>query len=109
MAYINSSDIDKIAEELRTIVPGKYVLTHIFERIKSSIDTFPYEAEKENLPYAIVMPESKYEVSEILKYANRSEIPVFVRGSGTSFTGASRYAIPGIVINTHRMNGIDPF
>jgi glycolate oxidase len=102
-------EVAKLADELAMIVPKKYVVTHIFERIKSSIDTFPYEAERENLPYAIVMPKSKNEVSEILKYANRKEVPVFIRGSGTSFTGASRYHVPGIVINTHRMNDIEVF
>jgi len=104
-----SPEVAKLADELAMIVPKKYVSTHIFERIKSSIDTFPYEAERENLPYAIVMPKSKNEISEILKYANRIEVPVFIRGSGTSFTGASRYHVPGIVINTHRMNDIEIF
>ena len=109
MANMDLPERGHIAKELAKIVPEKYVLTHIFEKIKSSIDTFPYEAERDNLPYAIVMPKSKNEVSEILKYASRMKIPVFVRGSGTSFTGASRYHIPGIVINTHRMNDIEIF
>ncbi len=107
MTNMESSGIDRIVKELAKIVPEKYILTHIFERIKSSIDTFPYEAERRNLPYAIVMPKTKEEVSEILKYANRIRVPVFIRGSGTSFTGASRYQVPGIVINTHRMDEIE--
>lgn len=97
----------KMADDLAMIVSKKYVSTHIFEKIKSSIDTFPYEAEEKNLPYAIVMPKSKNEISEILRYANRIEVPVFIRGSGTSFTGASRYPVPGIVINTHRISDIE--
>jgi glycolate oxidase len=109
MSNIGSFVNDPIAKTLAKIVSEKYVLTHIFERIKSSIDTFPYEAEQENLPLAIVMPKSKDEISEILKYANQINVPVFIRGSGTSFTGASRYHFPGIVINTHRMNEIKVF
>jgi glycolate oxidase len=109
MANTGSSEIVPIAKELAKIVPEKYVITHLFERIKSSIDTFPYEAEEKSLPFAIVMPKSKNEVSEIMKYANRIGVPVFIRGSGTSFTGASRYPAPGIVINTHRMDNIEIF
>lgn len=102
-------EVDKLVEELSLIVPKKYISSHLFERIKSSIDTFPYEAERENLPYAIVIPKSKNEISEILKFANRTKIPVFIRGSGTSFTGASRYCFPGIVISTRRMVQIEIF
>jgi glycolate oxidase len=100
-------DIDKLITEMERIVTAKYVSTSIFERIKSSLDTFPYEAERDRLPYAVVMPGSKEEISEILKYANKVQVPVFVRGSGTSFTGASRYYTPGIVLSTHRLTTIE--
>lgn len=109
MANVALSEIDKIGKELRKILPEKYVVTHIFERIKSSLDAFPFEVDRENLPYAVVMPKSREDVSEILKYANREKIPIFIRGSGTSLAGASRYHIPGIVMNTHRMNDIEIF
>jgi glycolate oxidase len=92
---------------LEGIVSQKYVSTHIFEKIKSSLDTFPYDLEREHLPYAIVMPGSKEEVREILLYANTIRVPVHVRGSGTSFTGASRYRTPGIILSTRRLNTID--
>ncbi len=99
-----SPEIDQMVNQLERIVSAKYVMTHIFEKIKSSLDTFPYEADRENLPYAVVMPGSREEVSELLRYANSVMVPVFVRGSGTSFLGASRYHTPGIVMSTHRLN-----
>ena len=103
------SKIEMIVEGIKKIVPEKYVATDIFERIKSSLDTFPYEAEKDKLPYAVVMPQSKDEISELLRFANTEKVPVFVRGSGTSFTGASRYHAPGIVLSTKRMNKLEIF
>jgi len=100
-------DLDRIVEEMERIVSQKYVSTSIFERIKNSLDPFPYEAEKDKLPIAVVMPGSTAEVGELLKYANTAKIPLFVRGSGTSFTGASRYPVPGIVLSTRRLNKIE--
>jgi len=103
----SSDNLEKISKELGKIVSERYVSTDLFERIKSSLDTFPYDAERDKLPYAVVIPKSKYEISEILKLANAMRVPIFVRGSGTSFTGASRYQTPGIVISTHRMSTIE--
>jgi len=97
-------DIDKLASDIEKIVSKEYISTNLFERIKSSMDVFPYEAERENLPYLVVMPANKDEISRILIYANEHDIPVYIRGSGTSFTGASRYQEPGIVIMTRRLN-----
>ncbi|MBW1972173.1 MAG: FAD-binding oxidoreductase [Deltaproteobacteria bacterium] len=82
-------DIDKLASDIEKIVSKEYISTNLFERIKSSMDVFPYEAERENLPYLVVMPANKDEISRILIYANEHDIPVYIRGSGTSFTGAS--------------------
>lgn len=98
---------DKLIEHMEKIVGNKYVSAHIFERIKNSLDTFPYETERDKLPYVVIMPGSKEEISEVMRYANTSKVPVFIRGSGTSFTGAARYHVPGIVLNTHRLNAID--
>jgi FAD/FMN-containing dehydrogenase len=104
---MKSSPPDTLIEDMERIVGRKYVSAHIFERIKNSLDTFPYEAERDALPYVVVMPGTREEIGEIMRYANRSKVSVFVRGSGTSFTGAARYHVPGIVLNTHRLNAIE--
>ena len=109
MGQMASPDVGRVVADLGKIVSEKYVSTTLFERIKSSLDTFPYEAERETLPYAVVMPESKGEIREIVTYANSTKIPIFVRGSGTSFTGASRYHVPGIVLSTRRLNRVEIF
>lgn len=100
---------EAVIGELEGIVSKKYVMTHIFERIKSSLDTFPYEADRDTLPAAVVMPGSTDEVSRIMRYAAAARVPVFVRGSGTSFLGASRYHVPGVVLSTRRLDSIELF
>jgi glycolate oxidase len=89
-------------------VAGKdYATTSIFEKIKESLDPFPYHLKKDNLPIAVVLPENKEQISEILKFANKGKIPVFVRGSGTQLAGSSRPHTPGIVINTSRLTSFE--
>ena len=93
-----------IIAALTDIVGEDYLSTSIFERVKSSLDIFPYEKKREELPLVVVLPGNREEVAGIVSYANQEKIPVYVRGSGTSFTGAARYPEPGIVINTKRLN-----
>jgi len=93
-----------IIAALTNIVGEDYLSTSIFERLKSSLDIFPYEKKREELPLVVVLPGNREEVAGIVRYANQEKIPVYVRGSGTSFTGAARYPEPGIVINTKRLN-----
>lgn len=61
------------------------------------------------MAYAVVMPNSGREISEILQLANEKMVPVFVRGSGTQLAGSTRPHVPGIILNTHRMNRIEIF
>ncbi len=98
------SQEENLIASLTDIVGADYLSASVFERLKSSLDIFPYEKKKEELPLIVVLPGKQEEVVEILKYANQEKIPVYIRGSGTSFTGAARYPEPGIVINTKRLN-----
>jgi glycolate oxidase len=84
-----------------------HVTTSVFEKIKQSLDASPYHADRENLPIAVVLPETAQQISEILKYANKENVPVFVRGSGTQLAGSSRPHTPGIMLNTARMKSFE--
>jgi len=97
MTATSNIDQQQLVTTLQDIVGSEYLSISVFERIESSLDIFPYEKERESLPLAVVMPKDKNEIAAIINYANGKEIPVYVRGSGTSFTGASRYPEPGIV------------
>jgi glycolate oxidase len=93
----------EIVSFLEEIVGKDHVSVSIFEKIKQSVDAFPYHVNMEHLPHTVALPENKEQISQILKYANKEKVPVFVRGSGTQLAGSSRPHTPGIVINTRRM------
>ena len=96
-----------IVSFLESVVGSDNVTTNVFEKIKQSIDPFPYHAEKEKLPIAVVLPQTKEQISEVLKYANREKVPVFIRGSGTQLAGSSRPHTSGIMINTSRIRSFE--
>lgn len=97
---------EKMVSFFRDLLGERYVSTSTFEKIKNIIDPFPYKADENAMPYVVVLPETKEQVSEILKYANVEKIPVFVRGSGTQLAGSSRPHTSGIVLNTRRMSHV---
>lgn len=96
-------EIRDVYEGLKDIISTDYISTSLFERINNAVDPHTAELKREQLPYAVVRPGSTEEVSELMKYANSQKIPVFVRGSGTSLSGASSYRHKGIVLNTSRL------
>ena len=64
----------------------------------------PYIIERE--PDLVIFPGSTQEVSQILKIANREEIPVTPRGSGTNLAGETVPVHGGIVLAFGRMDKI---
>ena len=107
MENMSPAKIEQIVKAMEGIVTGKYVSTSLFEKIKNCTVPRAYEVEEEILPYAVVMPGSAAEISEILKYANAEKVPVFVRASGTSLSVHTRPHRPGILLNTHRMQNLE--
>lgn len=60
-------------------------------------------------PDAVVFVESIEDVRNVLKYANKNNIPVVARGAGTNMVGACTCPSGGIVLNFTRMNKILDF
>ncbi|MGD0916110.1 MAG: FAD-binding oxidoreductase [Thermodesulfobacteriota bacterium] len=102
-------DPGSIYEDLRKVLPEEVLSRSLFERINNALDpyTFASDISQEEVPYLVVRPRSTVEVSELMKYAHSNRIPVFVRGSGTSLQGASRYFHKGIVLNVSKLNHLD--
>jgi len=91
--------------DLAAIVGEENVSESIYERIAYALDPMPYDLEENNIPAVVVKPSSTREVSEIMKYANKNKIPVYVHGSATEFNGASRPKRKGsIILSTSRLN-----
>ncbi len=71
----------------------------------------PYGRDESGIPYAylpeaVVKPESKDQVSEILNLASEERIPVTPRGAGSGLSGGSVPLFGGIVISCERMGRI---
>ncbi|MDP8023326.1 MAG: FAD-binding oxidoreductase [Nitrososphaeria archaeon] len=91
-----------VTNELAKIVGKEYVLTKYEDIVPYVKDASYIEGKK---PIAVVIPGSTSEVSKILKLCYDNNIPVYVRGGGTSLTGSS---VPegGIVMSMLRFDKI---
>jgi glycolate oxidase len=58
------------------------------------------------LPEVVVIPETKEEISAILKFCNANLIPITPRGAGTGLSGGALPVSGGIVISMTRFNRI---
>ena len=88
--------------KLEDIVGKENVLRSKEDRI-----CYSYDAQlKEALPDAIVIPEDKHQIAEVLKYANREGIPVIPRGAGTGLAGGSVPVEGGIVMLLKKLDRI---
>ena len=68
---------------------------------------YAFDASKVSvLPDLVVRPTSTTEVAAVLRYADRSVLPVYPRGAGTGLTGGSVPTLGGIVMDLSLMNRI---
>jgi glycolate oxidase len=78
--------------------------------LRSKEDLIPYSfdgtAALQQMPAAVVFVRNAREISEILKLANKSNLPVVTRGSGTGLSGGSLPSENCIVLCTVRMDKI---
>jgi glycolate oxidase len=94
---------DRIAAELRAIVPGdRHVLTEPEDLISYGYDGTWYEQR----PLVVVSPETTEQVSRIHRLASAERIPLTPRGMGSGLSGGSVPAGTAIVISLMRMNRI---
>ena len=94
----------EIAEQLKAVVGEKRFQYGETVKEEYSHDEMPIYGKF--APEAVAEVETTEEVSKIMKICNDNLIPVTVRGSGTSLTGASVPIHGGLVLSTARMNKI---
>jgi glycolate oxidase len=92
-------------EELSKIVGEENLLYREEQMLDYSHDEFP-DAQISQVPLAVVKPVNTRQVSELLKWANQSKVPVTPRGGGTGLCGACIPAAGGIVLSLENMNRI---
>ena len=91
---------EEIKQELIKIVGEENYTERLIDMVSYSYDA----SEHSHRPSCGVWPGSAEQVSEILKLANREQIPVIPRGAGTGLSGMSVPAKGGIVLDLSRMN-----
>lgn len=89
-------------EEVRSFL-GDYVITRKEDLIPYINDASYFTGE---MPETVLLPGSAEDVQRIMKLAYRYEVPVVVRGGGSSLTGSSILKGKGVVMSMLRMNHI---
>lgn len=103
MATTYTKITPQIIESLRRMVDAEDLLTD-----EESLEKYGQD-ETEDLiykPEVVLRPKTVSQISEIMKLANASRIPVTVRGAGTGLSGAALPVYGGIVISMERFNKI---
>ncbi len=95
-------DQNEIFKVLASIVGEEDVTIDPVELLAYSSDASQLKA----VPVAVVRPENKEEVAEILKFADENRIPVTPRGAGTSTAGQSLAYKNGILMDMVKMDKI---
>lgn len=94
---------DRILRGIRSIVGDDWASNDLAITVTYSHDPCPVAVPK--LPAYVVLPGSREEVSELMKYLSVNGIPYAVRGNGSSVMGL--VMSEGVVIDLHRMSTID--
>lgn len=100
--------IDKkiLHKEMIDIVGKDRVITDAVDLFGYSYDSSPEELSLKYQPDVVVKAHSTEEVSKILKFAYRHDIPVTTRGIGSGRSGGSVPTRGGIVLSLDEMNRI---
>ena len=93
----------KLKKVLADIVGSENVSDADFELVAYSRDMSPYSARRADF---IVLPTKTEEVSEILRYANKTNTPVFIRGGGTSTGGIAVARSGGILFDLCKISSV---
>src|SRR5208282_1067787 len=101
MQYSKFNDNDRA--ELEKIVGKDNASIEEEELLIHAVDAYPSEWVK---PDIVVWPENVEQVSHVIRYAHRRNLPVVARGAGSSLSGNVVPIHAGIVISFRRMNKI---
>src|SRR3712207_9418875 len=86
--YRERGDLMDLLTELRNIVPDEDRIYVDGEELERHGRVFSYHAPRS--PDAVVFPKKRDEAAEILRFANRSAVPVVPYGEGSSLRSEER-------------------
>jgi glycolate oxidase len=93
---------DALIRELRQVVGEKYVLVEKEDVIVYEQDGSIFQV----MPEIVVLPGDVGQVSAVIKAAQRADVPIVPRGSGTGLAGGAVPAEGGIILSLARLNRI---
>lgn len=96
---------DAVIKDFIKLLGVENVLTSTEDRYAYSFDATAI-GEKLYMPDIILLPETTWQVSEIVKIANKNNIPVIARGAGTNLSGGCIPVNGGIILHFSKMNKI---
>jgi glycolate oxidase len=99
---------DAIIDELAQICGADHVFTGSSARLNRTRVPAPFPVHRwaEHMPDVVVLPTSAEQVSEVVKLANRSRVPIVPRAGGTGLTDGAVPLRHGIVVDVKLMNRI---
>ena len=100
-----STKTQKLINELGNTLPPNSVCLDAEKCYENSTDA-SYITNKKNIADAVIFVENIEQVQNIVKLANKYEIPIICRGAGTNTVGACIPVLGGIVLNFSKMNKI---
>ena len=93
----------KLIDAFKKVIPAEFILD-------SEADRRPFETDGltayRQLPMLVVMPETAYQVSEILKLCGEYKTKVVPRGAGTSLSGGALPLADGVLLVMSKFNKI---
>jgi len=98
--------LTKLEKELYKALPTQNVLTDIEERYAYSFDASERISAGSKIADAVVFVKNTEEVLEVVKIANKLNVPIICRGAGTNTVGSCIPISGGIVLNFSKMNKI---
>jgi len=103
------SENKRLIGDLISMVGKENASDNIFERVSYGQDAAQPDLDPEKIPLAVVKPVSVQGVSEVLKYANKRGMPVYIHGAGTAFKGSPKPKRPGsILLSTQGLTMVEP-
>lgn len=96
---------DAMLEELRAAIGAEYVITEP-ERLDMYKTDEEYDPRRFRVPDAVVKPANAEEIAAVVKLCNKYNVPLTVRGGGTSLADGAIAVCGGIILLTERLNRI---
>jgi len=105
--------VDKVIDKLSKSFEDDRISTRDTDLISYSHDYWPIslhwmlEDKFPSLPNAVIWPQNKEEVKEIVKWCYKGDVPIYPYGGGSGVLGAAVPERGGIVVDLKKMRSLD--